>query len=293
MAFQFPATPTDLQTTVNGITGSTYQWRGDLNKWVIINVGSGGSLTEIIHEGPTPPVQTPSDPIKLWYHTEELELYFYYTDVNGNSAWIPTSKPVSELDAVINGLSVLEQEVIQQQMNINQVENQVASVIYFGETAPTIYPDEQYTIDVVDEDANVIGEEIITEQNVLNYKFWLNTTNDLLSVLRIDKDADKGYSYQEVSGNPDLQEVLTNGNIANIPLAIETENGVSVLEDQALRITHQQNPYIRLVDEADGDALEITLNDDHGHIDMSDINDELHFKFGGIEKAVIKGSGDA
>ena len=91
----------------------------------------------------------------------------------------------------------------------------------------------------------------------------------------------------------DLQTVLDNGNVADKPLAIETANGVSVLEDQALRITHQQNPYIRLVDEADGDALEITLNDDHGHIDMSDESDELHFKFANIEKVTFKGTGDA
>ena len=91
----------------------------------------------------------------------------------------------------------------------------------------------------------------------------------------------------------DLQTVLDNGNVADKPLAIETANGVSVLEDQALRITHQQNPYIRLVDEADGDALEITLNDDHGHIDMSDESDELHFKFANSEKVTFKGTGDA
>ena len=94
-------------------------------------------------------------------------------------------------------------------------------------------------------------------------------------------------------GTIDLQKVCDNGNISNIPIAIETVQGVSVLEDQALRITHQQNPYIRLVDEADGDALEITLNDDHGHIDMSDLNDKLHFKFGAVEQITFKGDGSA
>ena len=35
MAFQFPAAPTSLETVVNPITGSTYQWRDDLNKWIL------------------------------------------------------------------------------------------------------------------------------------------------------------------------------------------------------------------------------------------------------------------
>ena len=53
----------------------------------------------------------------------------------------------------------------------------------------------------------------------------------------------------------DLQTVLDNGNVADKPLAIESENGVSVLEDQALRIQHTSNPYIRLVDETDSAIL--------------------------------------
>ena len=95
-------------------------------------------------------------------------------------------------------------------------------------------------------------------------------------------------------GKVTLEEAVDNGNIAKKPIAIETENGVSVLEDQCLRITHQDNPYIRLVDEEDGDAIEIALDSkDHGHIDMSNPNDELHFKFAGQEKVVFKGEGDA
>ena len=91
----------------------------------------------------------------------------------------------------------------------------------------------------------------------------------------------------------DLQTVLDNGNVADKALAIQTEQGVRVLEDQALRITHQNNPYIRLVDEADMDSVEISLQSDHAHIDLSDANDELHFKFAGQEKVTFKGEGDA
>ena len=88
----------------------------------------------------------------------------------------------------------------------------------------------------------------------------------------------------EAINNIDLQKVLDNGNVADKALAIQTDNGVSVLEDQALRITHKNNPYIRLVDEADFDSMELSLQSDHAHIDLSSSDDELHFKFAGTEK---------
>ena len=78
--------------------------------------------------------------------------------------------------------------------------------------------------------------------------------------------------------------MLDNGNVADKAIAIQTDNGVSVLEDQALRITHKNNPYIRLVDEADFDSMELSLQSDHAHIDLSSSDDELHFKFAGNEK---------
>ena len=88
----------------------------------------------------------------------------------------------------------------------------------------------------------------------------------------------------EAINNIDLQKVLDNGNVADKALAIQTDNGVSVLEDQALRITHKNNPYIRLVDEADFESIELSLQSDHAHIDLSSSDDELHFKFAGSEK---------
>ena len=94
-------------------------------------------------------------------------------------------------------------------------------------------------------------------------------------------------------GKVTLEEAVNNGNVAKKPIAVETENGVSVVEDQCVRITHRENPYIRLTDVVDQDSLEITLDDDHGHINLTDQKDELHFKFGGKEKVVFKGEGDA
>ena len=72
MAFQFPASPAPYATVINDITGSTYQWRPDLTKWVVTSKQATGS--DLIWEGDAPP-----DPIgdyKLWYSTDTLELYF-------------------------------------------------------------------------------------------------------------------------------------------------------------------------------------------------------------------------
>ena len=105
---------------------------------------------------------------------------------------------------------------------------------------------------------------------------------------------DKALAEVENSlGQVTLQEVLSNGNVADKALAIQTANGVSVLEDQALRITHKNNPYVRLVDEADMDSVELSLQSDHAHIDLSSVTDVLHFKFAGEEKVTFRGQGDA
>ena len=277
-AFQFPD-PLVQQTVVNPVTGSTYQWQDPPGKWVV--TVKAREVSDIIWEGD----DSPSAPgYKLWYSTDTLELYFYYTDSNGTGAWLPTSKPITLIDDLDTSLTEVKADVRAANVVINEHENRLDSIIYFGPTPPLILPDNVYT----DLDGNVT-----TEQNEVNYKFWLNTTDNQLSILRIDADASSGYSYAEVSSNPDLQEVCENGNVSNIPIAIETENGVSVLEDQALRITHQNNPYIRLVDEVDMDSVELSLQSDHAHIDLSDANDVLHFKFAGEEKVTFKGQGDA
>ena len=98
MAFQFPATPAPYETVLNDITGSTYQWRPDLTKWVITTKKAVGG--DLIWEGDVPP-----DPIgdyKLWYSTDTLELYFHYCDANGVCAWVPTSAPITMLEDLDN-----------------------------------------------------------------------------------------------------------------------------------------------------------------------------------------------
>ena len=191
-AFTFPDTPFDLQTVTNDITGSTYQWRPELSKWVLTLQNTGGTTADLIWEGDQPPY--PINEYKLWYSTDTLELYFYYCDVNGVCGWVPTSAPITMLEDLDEGLSEVKLELVAANVAINENTNRIESFIYFGEEAPVIYPDVDTgntTPDGTDEGAPIF------EQDERNYKLWLNTTTDKLSVLRIDESADVGYSYQK------------------------------------------------------------------------------------------------
>ena len=98
MAFIFP-NPALEQTVTNPETGITYTWLEDPGKWIIQVTGEiANDGLELIWEGDTPP-----DPIgtyKLWYSTDTLELYFYFEDINGNAAWVPTSAPITMLESL-------------------------------------------------------------------------------------------------------------------------------------------------------------------------------------------------
>ena len=179
MAFQFPATPAPYATVINDITGSTYQWRPDLTKWVITTNQSTGS--DLIWEGDAPP-----DPIgdyKLWYSTDTLELYFYYCDANGVCAWVPTSAPITMLEDLDNTVFELRRDLNATNVSVSENENRIGRTIEYSDTAPTIYPEEEYD-----------GEFFFNE---LNYKFWYDTAR--LELLVLIKDADGDYSYVPVS----------------------------------------------------------------------------------------------
>ena len=179
MAFQFPAAPAPYATVINDITGSTYQWRPDLTKWVITTNQSTGS--DLIWEGDAPP-----DPIgdyKLWYSTDTLELYFYYCDANGVCAWVPTSAPITMLEDLDNTVFELRRDLNATNVSVSENENRIGRTIEYSDTAPTIYPEEEYD-----------GEFFFNE---LNYKFWYDTAR--LELLVLIKDADGDYSYVPVS----------------------------------------------------------------------------------------------
>ena len=179
MAFQFPASPAPYATVINDITGSTYQWRPDLTKWVVTSKQATGS--DLIWEGDAPP-----DPIgdyKLWYSTDTLELYFHYCDANGVCAWVPTSAPITMLEDLDEGLFEVKQDLIATNVAVRENENRIGRTIQYSDTAPTIYSEEEYD-----------GEFFFNE---LNYKFWYDTSR--LELLVLIKDADGDYSYVPVS----------------------------------------------------------------------------------------------
>ena len=193
-AFQFPD-PALQTTVVNPITGSTYQWKEPPGKWVVtVKMRDVG---DIIWEGDSPP-----DPIgdyKLWYSTDTLELYFYYCDAAGTCAWVPTSAPITMLEDLDNTVFEIRRDLNQTNVAVRENENRIGRTIYFSDSAPAIYPDEEVVIPIYDIDGvTVIGEKIEYFFNELNYKFWYDT--DRLELLILYKDPDENaYSYVPVS----------------------------------------------------------------------------------------------
>ena len=178
-AFQFPD-PTVQQTIVNPITGSTYQWKEPPGKWVV--TVSMREVGDIIWEGDSPP--NPIGDYKLWYSTDTLELYFYYCDANGVCAWLPTSAPITMLEDLDNSVFELRRDLTATNVAVRENENRIGRTIAYTDTAPTIYPEEEYD-----------GEFFFNE---LNYKFWYDTSR--LELLVLYKDPDDGaYSYVPVS----------------------------------------------------------------------------------------------
>ena len=136
MAFQFPAAPALLETVVNPITGSTYQWRDDLNKWILVRQTT--QISEIIWEGDSPP-----DPIgdyKLWYSTDTLELYFWYEDENGVGAWVPTSVPIQVLEDLNACAAQAEVDIDQLQYKQQLLQNALDQIYLEVQTAAAQRP---------------------------------------------------------------------------------------------------------------------------------------------------------
>ena len=143
-AFQFPAAPFDLQTVENTITGSTYQWRPELTKWVLTRQQT--KVSDIIWEGDNPP-----DPIgdyKLWYSTDTLELYFYYCDANGVCAWVPTSVPIQVLEDLNAFAAQAEVDIDQLQYKQQLLQN----------TLDQLYLDNQ--LDATDQDLDELRTQV-------------------------------------------------------------------------------------------------------------------------------------
>ena len=147
-AFNFPD-PTIQQTVTNPITGSTYQWKEPPGKWVVTT--KVRAVSDIIYEGDSPPI--PRGDYKLWYSTDTLELYFWYEDVNGVGAWVPTSVPIQVLEDLNAFAAQAEVDIDQLQYKQQLLQNAVDQIYLdlmtgasarppiFSDTEPTVHPD--------------------------------------------------------------------------------------------------------------------------------------------------------
>ena len=303
-AFQFP-NPAEQTTVTNPITGSTYQWKEPPGKWVVtVKMRDVG---DIIWEGDNPP--SPVGDYKLWYSTDTLELYFHYCDINDVCAWIPTSAPITLLEDLDTDLSGVKQEIQLIETAVNENEARIAGLIDFGTDEPHIWPDEKYP--QFDADGDPVldenGEQVILyEQSSFNHKFWLNTTTNKLYVLRIDESADSGYSYQliDTNDNATLQDVLTNGNVADKGFVLTN------LADDAILVSPEQArimvggvganvvPKIELRHETgilDTSLVGLELDEDGKRFDIEcdERVDNIHFRFEEDVKLELNKTGDA
>ena len=124
MAFQFPD-PNVQDTVINPITGSEYVWIDPPGKWVI--KASSSEISNIIYEGDKKP--DPVGDYKLWYHTDELELYFYYCDENNRCDWVPTSAPITMFEDLDNTVFELRQDLTAVNIAVRENENQIGRTI--------------------------------------------------------------------------------------------------------------------------------------------------------------------
>ena len=202
-AFQFPD-PAVEQTVINTLTGSTYQWREDPGKWVI--TAKSRDVGEIIWEGDNEPNPNPGD-YKLWYHTDKLELYFWYEDVNGVGAWVPTSAPITMLEDLDAAVAELKSDVVQINTATQTNENRIETFIAFSETAPPTYPDAIEP--VFDTAGNPLldenGEQVVTyTPDPANHKFWINTNTNELHILRLQDEDLRTYEYELVAAGSEI-----------------------------------------------------------------------------------------
>ena len=230
-AFQFPD-PTVEQTVINTLTGSTYQWIEDPGKWVV--TAKLREVSDIIWEGDDEPDPNPGN-YKLWYHTDKLELYFWYEDENDNGAWVPTSAPITMIEDLDR--QVFDLNVLLQQVNVATSEN-------------------ESEIQRLKDDLDL--EQVLTNGNIADKGILLTDASDALIAL-----------------NPD--EAL-------ITIASDTEK-----ENPRISFTHvddQLHPNAQ---------FQIELDNDGTRADFEFLEDitSAHFNFEGEDKFVLNKTGDA
>ena len=305
-AFNFPD-PTIQQTVTNPITGSTYQWKEPPGKWVITT--KVRAVSDIIYEGDTPP--TPRGEYKLWYSTDTLELYFWYEDVNGVGAWVPTSAPITMLEDLDAGLAEVKANVVAINQAVNTNENRIETIIAFSETAPPAYPDA--ITPVVDDEGNPLldenGEQVVTyTPDPANHKFWVKTSTNELHILRLQDEDLRTYAYELVSASaeiPDLEAVLTAGNVADkdiylTHIASSDADVIDISPEKAKIIIATEGskvPTFELQHYAvdDNSQVKLELDEDGTRFDIEcdEKVDNIHFRFEDDVKFELNKDGDA
>ena len=265
-AFNFP-NPADTQTVTNPITGSTYQWKEPPGKWVITT--KVRAVQDIIYEGDLPP--DPRGDYKLWYSTDTLELYFWYEDENSVGAWVPTSAPITMLEDLDTAVAELRTDIYKVNIATAENENRIGRTIEYSDTAPTIYPEEEYD-----------GEFFFNE---LNYKFWYDTSR--LELLVLYKDPDDGaYSYVPVSlplTNLDLDALNTQVQ-ANSYSNNQQEQAIQVLETLIFDRVAKSGDTMTGDLKFEGTNQVVTRNIDSGQ------NSNLNLKHNGTTRIFVGGS---
>ena len=246
MAFNFPD-PAEQQEVTNPITGSTYQWKNPPGKWVI--VAKENAIVDIIYEGPNSP--DPVGDYKLWYSTETLELYFYYTDANGNSAWVPTATPITMLEDLEEDVRVA-------------LEKSGVAVAAANANLRAIGLLDTALNDVENSLGKVTLQEVLDNGAVANKGMILRTSDPNI----------------EGSSEYDAIEIIPAG--ARVMISAEDEAGWKPTLE-LLEVVKGNAGATR--------KAQIELDDNRLDINVESREDEIHFRFADEDKFCLKGMG--
>jgi len=92
----FPVNPT--VGTEAEVAGSTFEWDGV--KWIKTESDISGGNASIV-SGDTPPLD--AEPGDVWFNTSNLELYIYYSDVDG-AQWVQATSDQVVIDSISNDI---------------------------------------------------------------------------------------------------------------------------------------------------------------------------------------------
>ena len=281
---------------------------------------------DIIWEGDNPP--SPIGDYKLWYSTDTLELYFHYCDAAGTCAWVPTSAPITMLEDLDEGL-----------FEVRQLLNQVNSAAITNENDITLIRESlgkvnlQEVLDngnTADKGAEFGGTVKVKANNTTadgDSLFTIEgdqandgTGDNLLVARRHSSQGDQVRYYGPVINGKevttkeyvdtatsalDLEQVLTNGNIADkdiylTHIASSDADIIDISPEKAKVIIATEGskiPTFELQHYAVDDPSEVKLELDQDgtrfDIECDDKVNNIHFRFEDDVKFELNKDGDA